>query len=306
MQMKFKAHQTFAIRKGWLGKGLRGIQKVDRTLLMPSSSRKAMDELGLGSNQVVALRYWLETTGLIERVKRSHEHCLTEMGQLIFEHDPYTEEIGTLWALHCNLASAQGAASSWYFFFNEFKMAGAFDKETFTRALERYIFTYSDKPKVALTSLDADFSCILNTYMPHDRSDNRQASPESVIDCPLCELGLIGVDNRSAKTYRKKPANLSTLPGSLILYAICPSRRQLKNGKNGVGKEAKLETLLDGPCMPGRVYNLDSVALLTKLYELENNGKLRINRTAGLDVARFTNPDMTKEDCLADYYRMIG
>lgn len=306
MQMKFKAHQTFAIRKGWLGKGLRGIENVSHSLLMPSSSKEAMDELGLGSNQVVALRYWLETMGLIERVRRNREHDLTEIGQLILEHDPYTEEIGTLWALHCNLASAIEDATSWYFFFNEFKVSGAFDKESFTRALERFIFTNTDRQKVALTSLESDFSCILNTYIPHERTSTKRISPESVIDCPLGDLGLIDVDNRAAKTYRKRPANLSMLPGLLMLYSICPSSAELQLGKRVVEKEIRLDTLLDGAFMPGRIFNLDSVALLTKLYELESDGYLRINRTAGLDVIRLENVDMTKEDCLAAYYEMIG
>ena len=49
MQMKFKAHQSFAVRKGWLGKGLRTIADPNNAaLLMPSNSRSAMDELGLG------------------------------------------------------------------------------------------------------------------------------------------------------------------------------------------------------------------------------------------------------------------
>lgn len=305
MQMKFKAHQTFAIRKGWLGKGLRGIETFNNSLLMPSCSREAMDELGLGSNQVVALRYWLETMGLIVRAGRNREHRLTDLGRLILDNDPYTEEIGTLWALHCNLASEQEAAASWFFFFNEFKM-NVFSKDDFTHAIERYIFSYNDKTKVALTSLDSDFSCILNTYIPHDRASGRQVSPESVIDCPLGELGLVDVDDRSAKTYRKKAANLSTLPSLLVLYAICPSRAQLEERKEKAGNEVKLETLLDGPKMPGRVYNLDSVALLTKLYELESDGLLRISRTAGMDVVRISDPNMTKEDCLASYYEMIG
>ena len=306
MQMKFKAHQTFAIRKGWIGKGLRGIQEINHSLLMPSCKENAMDELGLGSNQVVALRYWLETMGLIKRVSRNREHELTEIGKLIFNNDPYTEEIGTLWSLHCNLASSQQDAAAWYFFFNEFKVAGAFDKEDFTRALEHYIFTYNDKPKVALTSLESDFSCILNTYIPHDRTSSRQMSPESDIDCPLGELGLVDIDSRAGKTYRKKPANLGTLPSLMVLYSICPTREQTAEAGYKAEVEIKFETLLDGACNPGRVYNLDSVALLTPLYELESDGLLRINRTAGLDVIRLADPSMTKENCLAEYYRMIG
>ena len=305
MQMKFKAHQSFFIRKGWLSKGLRSVAKEGQeSLLMPSNSKEAMDELGLGANQVVALRYWLQATGLIERGFRNREHSITDLGELILEKDPYIEETGTLWALHCNLASAQEEAASWYFFFNEFKM-NVFGKDDFTRAIERYIFLYNDKKKVALTSLDADFSCILNTYIPHDRTNGRTSSPESVIDSPLGELGLIDVRSKAAKPYRKKPAKLASLPGLLVLYAICEMRGK-DSDMQGETAEIKLETLLDGPCSPGQIFNLDSVGLLTKLYELENNGWLRINRTAGLDVIRLTSPDMGGVSCLGNYYEMIG
>ncbi len=299
LKMKFKAHQSFFIRKGWLSKGLRGV-KDNAALLMPSNKKEAMDELGLGANQVVALRYWLQATDLITMGYRNQEHEITQLGKLVLKNDPYIEEIGTLWALHCNLASAQTEAASWYFFFNEFNMT-VFDKNDFTHSIERYIFKNNEKQDIALASLDSDFSCILSTYIPHDRTSGRIVSPESVIDCPLGELGLIAVDNKSARTYRKKPANLSVLPGLLVLYAIFRGREASPE----IGTEIKLETLLDGPCMPGRMFNLDSVGLLTKLYELEDSGFLRINRTAGLDVVRIADSDMTKEECLSDYYRYI-
>ncbi len=306
MQMKFKAHQSFAIRKGWLGKGLRALANPNNGgLLMPSNSKAAMDELGLGSNMVVALRYWMQTLGLIEPKEgsRNREHALTDLGRLIYENDPYTEEIGTLWALHCNLASAAEDAASWYFFFNEFGMS-VFSKDDFTRGLERYIFTYNDKKDISLKSLDDDFSCIVNTYVPHGRLGKRPVSPESVIDCPLGELGLVAVESRIGNTYslRKTPPSLATLPPLLVLYCVCA----LAQAREDLGNEIKLGELLDAPCSPGKVYNLDAVGLLTKLYELENDGYIRINRTAGLDVIRLCEPGMTAEDCLARYYDLIG
>lgn len=307
MQMKFKAHQSFFIRKGWLSKGLHAVSAPNKKgIFMPSNNKLAMDELGLGANQVVALRYWLQATGLIECTKDKRKgHDVTKLGCLILDEDPYMEEMGTLWALHCNLASSREEAAAWYFFFNEFDM-GVFKKDDFTRALERYVFTYNDKKEVALTSLDADFSCILNTYIPHDRTSKKAVSPESVIDCPLGELGLVDVENRVDKTYRKIPANPRTLPSLLVLYAICSMREHLQKDGVDFADEMRLETLLDGPYSPGRIFTLDSVGLLDKLYELENDGHLRINRTAGLDVVRLSTAGLSRNDCLARYYDIIG
>lgn len=304
MQMRFKAHQSFFVRKGWISKGLKAVI-ADNRMLMPSSSKKAMDELGLGANQVVALRYWLQAMGLIGYADgRKREHVLTELGRLVLEQDPYTEETGTLYALQCNLASAQEEAAAWYFFFNEFSMS-VFGREDFTRALERYVFTYNDRKDVALASLESDFNCIIGTYVPHDRMSGKPVSPESVIDCPLGDLGLIAIENLSQRTFRKTPPNLNSLPAVLVLYAICSMQEHLDDDSERQS-EIPIETLLNGPFSPGRVYNLDSVGLLDKLYELQNNDYLRINRTAGLDVVRILTEDLSKEECLRWYYDLIG
>ena len=304
LRMKFKVHQSFFIRKGWLSKGLKAAAD-NPEMLLPSRSKDAMDELGLGANQVVALRYWLQATGLVEKGTRHHQPALSGLGKVVLDHDPYIEEMGTLWALHCNLASAQEDAASWYFFFNEFGMS-VFGKDDFTRALERYIFTNNEKERVALASLEADFSCILSTYIPHERISGKVDSPENVIDCPLGELGLIDVESKSSKTYRKKPANLGTLPCLIVLYSICQALAASGQDENNNAVEIRLDSLLDGPRMPGRIFNLDSVGLLTKLYELENASYIRINRTAGLDVIRLASPQMSKEECLKAYYKEIG
>ena len=301
--MKFKAHQSFFIRKGWLSKGMRAV-KSNPELLMPSHSKNAMDELGLGANQVVALRYWLQAMDLVRpKGKSKREQELTELGELIVENDPYTEEYGTLWALHCNLASAIEVAAAWYFFFNEFNMT-TFNRDDFVRLLQKYVFANNGKKDVALTSLDADFTCILSTYIPHDRTGSKASSPESVIDCPLGDLGLIETDDKAGKTFRKLPPLPSKLPSLLVLYAI---RAMCERSEELSGRaELRLETLLDAPSSPGRLFNLDSIALLSKLYELENDGYLRIVRTAGLDVVRLNDSLPHKEDCLARYYEIIG
>ena len=48
--MKFRAHDTFAIRKGWLNKGLRNIEKAPDVFI--SKNNNPMDILGIGANMV--------------------------------------------------------------------------------------------------------------------------------------------------------------------------------------------------------------------------------------------------------------
>ena len=62
MAMKFRAHDTFFIRKGWLSKGMKYVYvKPD---VFVDKNENPMDVLGIGSNMVKALRYWLQTVGL--------------------------------------------------------------------------------------------------------------------------------------------------------------------------------------------------------------------------------------------------
>lgn len=294
MSMKFKAHQSFFIRKGWLSKGLQAVE-ADNTIFMPSKSKDAMDELGIGANQVVALRYWLETAGLID--KGNKEHKLTLFGECILNNDPYIEEIGTLWALHCNIASNRDEATSWYYLFNEYG-GTTFTKDSFAKGIDSYVRAHGDGKEVATSSIEADFSCIANTYITHEQLTGRRESPESVIDCPLGELKILSTEGRSNnRTLRKMPANTSMLPKDLVLYAI--------KGMDGLDKEIKIDTLLNAPCSPGRLFNLDSVALLTKLYELQDSGDLNMTRTAGLDVIRLTDDEPQQYKYLEKYYESI-
>ena len=62
MAMKFRAHDTFFIRKGWLSKGMKYV--CNKPDVFIDKNDPPMDVLGIGSNMVKALRYWLQNVGL--------------------------------------------------------------------------------------------------------------------------------------------------------------------------------------------------------------------------------------------------
>lgn len=57
MAMRFRAHETFFIRKGWLSKGMKYV-KIKNDIFV-AKDENPMDLLGIGSNMVKSLRYWL-------------------------------------------------------------------------------------------------------------------------------------------------------------------------------------------------------------------------------------------------------
>lgn len=207
MPMKFRAHDTFFIRKGWLSKGMRCVH--NKPDLFVDKEENPMDVLGIGTNMVKALRYWLQAVGLTEEPsKGKRTQSFTPLGQLIFDHDTYIEELGTLHLLQYRLASQAEEATAWYYFFNEFSMS-EFSREDFVEGLQKYIKMNESDSDVAIRSLNDDFACIVNTYLPRYKSNPGRVSPENNIDCPFGELGLIDILNKRKKTYKKSIGILS-------------------------------------------------------------------------------------------------
>lgn len=79
MPMKFRAHDTFFIRKGWLSKGMRCVAKKPDVFI--AHDENPMDVLGIGANMVKALRYWLQTIGLTEEPNKGKRiQCISDRG----------------------------------------------------------------------------------------------------------------------------------------------------------------------------------------------------------------------------------
>jgi hypothetical protein len=98
--MRFRAHETFAIRKGWLHKGMKNVVNNPRVFIDKEPS--PMEILGLGSNMVKALRYWLQATGLTIEATNNNNRSqqLSPFGRIVWENDSYLEEDGTLFLIH--------------------------------------------------------------------------------------------------------------------------------------------------------------------------------------------------------------
>lgn len=183
-------------------------------------------------------------------------------------------------------------ATAWYYFFNEFSMS-EFSKEDFVSNLQSYVLMKGDGAPVAIRSLNDDFTCIVNTYLPRHRSGTAKESPENNIDSPLGELGLIDVVNKAKKTYKK----VIPSPASINPWVALAVIQEQAQGR----KELSLNELLTAPCNIGRVFNLDAITMLDVLRNIEKIGEIKIIRTAGLDVIK-VNSEKTFQECVDTYY----
>lgn len=296
--MKFKGHETFFIRKGWLSKGMKNINT--NPILFVDKNNNPMDELGLGSNMVKSLRYWLLATGLtIEEIskedKKRHQKLTDGFGQIIFNNDRFLEETGTLHLIQYKLASNKKDATSWYFFFNKFNM-NEFTKEDFIIEMNKYLA--DEKETVPATSSIADdFTCIINTYLSRAKTQQKEIDSENNIDCPIGELGLVDVVNRKKGIYKKTIPLAATFNPWIVMAVISD------NAKNQ--QEINLNELLIGENNIGKIFNLDSVAMLEVLHTVEKSGMIKIIRTAGLDVIQIKKMYSFSE-CIENYFKEIA
>lgn len=298
--MKFRAHDTFFIRKGWLYKGIKNVQNDEYVFMGVNGN--PMDILGIGSNMVKALRYWLQAVGLTSEPtsgKRFQE--ITPFGNIIIEHDKYIEEIGTLWLLHYKLASNIDEATSWYYFFNEFKQS-EFTRDDFIKQLDAYIRMNGEDEKSNRILTD-DFNCIINTYVPRIKSNPEKVHPENNIDCPLGELSLIDILNKREKIYKKSIPKIEDINPIIALAIIVD---------NADNKEIRISSILNDKCNAGKILNLDIITLISLLNRIEQRGYIKIKRTAGLDVIELSDliEGKTQDErflwCVNEYYRILN
>lgn len=291
--MKFRAHDTFFIRKGWLYKGMKNVVK-DPAVFMGVNGNP-MDILGIGANMVKALRYWLQAVGLTsEPTTGKRIQTLTSFCEVVFECDKYIEEMGTLWLLHYKLASNADDATAWYYFFNEFRL-NEFTRDDYVMQLNSYIRLNDNE--VSERSLDDDFNCIINTYVPRIKSNPKKVKPESNIDCPLGELGLIDIIRKKDRLYKKCSPKKDTLHPLILLAVILDNA----NGE----EEIKISAIQNDKKNAGKIFNLDIITLVNLLNKIELLGYIKVVRTAGLDVIEIKKK-IDFLECVREYYRIIN
>ncbi|MFP4378032.1 MAG: DUF4007 family protein [Spirochaetales bacterium] len=187
--MRYGGHQTFPVREGWLHKALELLDREPKAFAQPDLA----DALGVGSNMAKAIEHWIVATGLARKrsTKDVHDsgvkYDLTNVGSVIWQHDPYLTLDETWWILHINLVNDASNATTWDWFFNEVSDY-RFDKAHLVSRLLRRERQTVTKPSSEST-IERDVTCFLNTYavpVPREKKD-----PEEDLGSPFQELRLM-------------------------------------------------------------------------------------------------------------------
>ena len=292
-KIKIRGHESFYIREGWLRKAIVSIVEQPDIL---SNIQVAIDKLGVGSAMVKSIRYWLQAIQLTEEKRgdkgKRYQELTEDFGKIVFENDPYFEDLGSLYLLHYKLVTNKELATMWNLFFNEIR-ATEMTKYHMEEVLEQLILNINPEHNISSRSLGDDCNCIIKTYFA-EKSDIK--NPEDNMICPFTDLGLLNKVNIKGKeeVIFKTIPNRNKLDRLIVLYVIL----------NNIGNDSSttIKSLIEDENNIGRVFNLDKNSVNYYVDLLEDEGYLSVNRTAGLNTIY---PTDLAVDILNKYYTEI-
>lgn len=291
MEMRFARHETFHLREGWLTKGLRKV--IAEGLPNIFLRKDAIEHLGIGSNMVRSLRFWMQATGVYEEVKENGKvvQRATRFGELVYRYDSYLEDEMTLWLLHYHLVRDSRYATTWYWFFNHCEYR-EFDESIFLAMLENWV--QEQGGQVARGSLKRDFDCFLNTYLVSKYQG--ESNPEDNLGCPLRELGILEFSDERNRRYRVTRRPVVEMPEELFYFCLLDHMKAMER------RHVTIDELLYSPGSLGRVFALGLPELLQVLEMLQHRDYLYLTRTAGLNNVTLLEIREPQE-ILEEYYR---
>lgn len=279
IKLRLKRHESFSIREGWLAKGIKNVNENGNVF----SSSEATDLLGIGTNMVKSLKYWMIATTLMNDSSKNIE--LSEFGKLLNKYDPYLEDIFSWWLIHINMIMNVNDSYIYNLFFN--KCTG----KTFTK---REIFEQLNynlvKDKIDFNDniLQDEVNMIIKTYTIDEKIDN----PENNFICPLSELNLIKkIDRDSYERNRPEYRNLNYL---IVYYLMILNLKDKEN--------VSIDELIKEDNSPAKLLNLDKNLINEYLDEMKRNNLIIINRTAGLNMV-YLKKKMSLDEIITKYFK---
>lgn len=280
VKFKLQGHEKFALRDGWLNKGLIMVEKYPDVF----QRKDAPDVLGVGSNMVKSIRYWLKAFRLLEE-KNGEGAKLTDLANIIKEYDLYLEDNFTLWVLHSNIVRNVEEATSWFMFFNRCDDE-ELEREQISQILTREIKKFVEGQKFSENSVKNDVDVILNMYS----NDKELTDPEDKNISPFTVLNI--VKNNDGRYYKNHPDRRIVNEWN-VLFELAIMMKDCDS--------ISIEKAIYGECGLNPIYQISEVFANEMLDRLDAMGYIHVDRTAGLDVI-YRNEKKTPEQVIKEYY----
>ena len=291
---RFSGHETFVCRYAWLPKGAKTVSQ-DSSILTSVREDDAMVELGVGKNMVRSIRFWAEAADVI--VPTSDGHQLTEFGRDLLvgteatdPHDPYLEDVQTLWLLHWKLSTnSRALIFAWDFLMNQFQEPELYASAVI-RAFEKILPTISQKT-MSLTSLEQLYEVFLHSYVP--TRGRKGEVKEDNLDSPLVELDLLqhtGFTQASLHFGRPEPKfafrreEKSEIGNALFAYCLNEFWQNRFYSPQARELTLPLHTVSNGHGSPGQVFKIPETDIRKRLLAIDeaSEGLFRFNESAAV------------------------
>jgi len=220
---RFSGHETFPFRYSWLPKA---VVELTANAELFSDDERAMVRLGVGKNMVKAIRFWVQAAGIAAPEQKGLR--ITDFGrELLSEsegHDPYLEDIQTLWLIHWKIASnITEPLFAWEFLLNRWQRSDIVRSEVLSAFMQEASRMEKQLSEVTLAQ---HFDTFLHTYVP-TRSVKGDVREEN-LDSPLVELDLIqkigekrsGDGGRLESVYAFNREAKASISPELFIYCI--------------------------------------------------------------------------------------
>jgi hypothetical protein len=248
-------HQSFYLRQSWLSKAVNAIiNGVD--IFSGVELINAIDTLGIGSNMVKSLRYWIKISNIVEYSNKSY--MVTDEARQLFESDNTLQSKVSKWIIHIWLCKN---LPSWEQFFVRDKLS-SFTKEQLMNRLN--IVLHEEGSNYSLKTIKEQIDIFLNMYRYKDIND-----PEENNISPLATLQIIEQINQDE--YRFRIMHEQDVPSEVILYILCKEQSQQQ-----ISFDESFELVK-------RFIKIDYYSLRKIIEKLENKGFLNFDRAVGLN-----------------------
>lgn len=228
--IKLKKNETFYIREGWFEKSINTIKEQNTNIFYKN---EGIGYLGVGSNMVKSLKYWLKAANIIEGLNNN----LTEFGELLYINDRYLDDVFSWFFIHYFLTANKDESPLANEIFNS--SIQTFDKIGMIEYLMKQ-FSHEDK-KVNKKYVESDLNVFIKSYINEDL----YANPEDNYICPLSRLKLL---KKEKDIYRKTKPAYSTLSYLIVYYSLCQIYK---------GSSFEIEDSMNLPNSPVKIFNLD-------------------------------------------------
>lgn len=270
---EFRKNESFYIREGWISKAIICIAENPGINIFRKND--GIKFLGIGSNRVKGLHYWLLAADIIDA-----KNQLTEFGNILLDNDRYLENTSSWFLIHRKLVKNKQKCPvfNWVFSsdFNSFRES----------EIEDSIISFykdevdSSKLSAFKTGVNKDVNVFVRSYY----TDNPNANPEDNYVCPLSALKLF-TKNKDGIIKKQSPSG-NLLKWPVVAYCIL-QMSSIKKSNNVSTDSFDIDEAFENPNGPAKIFNLDKTKFHLYLDTLQKEKCLKIDRTAGLNAVYF-------------------